>query len=440
MRRQRTRVIAKPTPAGQSAAMIAETPEVRGANTHRARNRRKTLLECAPARRMVSPRRVRAPSRLQRVIYTLRTEGGSRGQEAWAIGLGLAVGFSPFIGLHLGMCIALGWLFGLNRLKLYLAANLVNPLIMPAVLFTEVQIGSWLRHGHAYPLSMDAFSELEPWQFGLDLLLGGMVLSIVGGLVAGLITYAMLGRRFRDPEFMRLSAATADRYLGTSVTAWEFARAKLRGDPVYRAVLSSGWLPAGGVLVDIGCGPGLLLALVAQAVEDHHEGRWPPAGWPPAPRELRLHGIELRPRAADLARYALGDAAEIQTADACEATLPPAIDLVAIFDVLHMLDRAAQVPLVRRIAAAMQPGALLLVREADAAAGWRFAFVRFGNRLTALFRGRWRAQFAFRTAAEWRALLGELGFDVSIAPMSEGTPFANVLLVARRAGQSTTAS
>jgi hypothetical protein len=29
---------------------------------------------------------------------------------------------------------------------------------------------------------------------------------------------------------------------------------------------------------------------------------------------------------------------------------------------------------------------------------------------------------------------------VSIAPMSEGTPFANVLLVARRGGQSTTAS
>ena len=69
------------------------------------------------------------------------------GQEAWAIGLGLAVGFSPFIGLHLGMCIAFGWLFGLNRLKLYLAANLVNPLIMPGVLFVEVQLGSWLRRG-----------------------------------------------------------------------------------------------------------------------------------------------------------------------------------------------------------------------------------------------------------------------------------------------------
>lgn len=391
---------------------------------------------------MPSQRRVRAPSRLQRVIYTLRTEGGSRGQEAWAIGLGLAVGFSPFVGLHLGMCIGLGWLFGLNRLKLYLAANLVNPLIMPAVLFAEVQLGSWLRRGETYALSMDAFSSLDPWHFGLDLFVGGMLLSIVGGLVAGLLTYAALGRRYRDPDFTKLTAAAADRYQGTSLTAWEFARAKLRGDPVYRAVLSSGWLPAEGVLVDIGCGPGLLLALVAQAAEEGRDGKWPPSGWPAAPVALRLHGIEVRPRAGDLARYALGDDAEIQTADARDAALPEAIDVVAIFDVLHMMDRGAQRPLLARLAAAMPPGAILLVREADAAAGWRFRIVRLGNAITAMVRGHFRQRFAFRTAAAWRAELTELGFAVSLAPMSEGTPFANVLLVATRVApdQPSTAS
>jgi hypothetical protein len=117
-----------------------------------------------------------------------------------------------------------------------------------------------------------------------------------------------------------------------------------------------------------------------------------------------------------------------------------------IFDVLHMIDREAQRPLIARIAAAMPPGAILLVREADAAAGWRFRMVRFGNRVTALLRGRWRPRFAFRSAAEWREELAGLGFEVTVAPMGEGTPFANILLVARRAGagapagQSTTAS
>ena len=381
---------------------------------------------------MPSQRPARAPSRLQRVIYTLRTEGGTRGQEATAIGLGIAIGFSPFVGFHLGMCIALGWLLGLNRLKLYLAANLVNPLIMPFVLAMEVQVGSWLRRGETYPVSLDAFASLTPWAVGLDLLLGGMVVSIVGGVAAGLLTYALLGRRYRDPGYSRLSDAAADRYLGSSMTAWEFARAKLRGDPVYRAVLASGWLPGSGVLVDIGCGPGLLLALVAQAVEDARAGLWPPAGWPAAPKDLRLFGIELRPRAAHIARHAVGDVAEIQTADATQAPLPESIDCVAIFDVLHLVDRAAQAPLVSRLAAAMRPGALLLVREADASAGWRFRMVRAGNRVTALLRGRWRPRFAFRSAAEWQATIAGLGFDVEVAPMGEGTPFANVLLVARR--------
>jgi uncharacterized protein (DUF2062 family)/SAM-dependent methyltransferase len=379
-----------------------------------------------------SQRPVRAPTRLQRVIYTLRTEGGTRIQEAWAIGLGLAVGFSPFIGLHLTMCIVLGWLFGLNRLKLYLAANLVNPLIMPAVLFVEVQLGSWLRRGETYPFSFDAFSTLDPWHFSLDLVAGGTVLSVVAGALAGLVTYAALGRRYRDPDFIRLSAAAADRYLGSSVTAWEFARAKLRGDPVYRAVLSSGWLPSAGVLLDVGCGQGLLLALIAQAADDARDSQWPPAGWPPAPTELRLLGIELRPRAAELARYALGDAAEIQTGDARDAVFPEPLDVVALFDVLHLMDAATQAQLVTRIAAAMRPGGLLLVREADAGAGWRFRMVRLGNRLTAMVRGRWRPRFAFRTAAEWRAALAELGFEVAVAPMGDGTPFANVLFVARR--------
>jgi uncharacterized protein (DUF2062 family)/SAM-dependent methyltransferase len=379
-----------------------------------------------------SQRPVRAPTRLQRVIYTLRTEGGTRIQEAWAIGLGLAVGFSPFIGLHLTMCIVLGWLFGLNRLKLYLAANLVNPLIMPAVLFIEVQLGSWLRRGETYPFSFDAFSSLDPWHFGLDLVAGGTVLSVGAGALAGLVTYAALGRRYRDPDFIRLSAAAADRYLGSSVTAWEFARAKLRGDPVYRAVLSSGWVPPSGMLLDVGCGQGLLLALLAEAADAARDGHWPPPGWPPAPSDVRLHGIELRPRAAELARYAVGDAADIQTGDADEAAFPEPLDVVALFDVLHLVDADTQARLITRIAAAMRPGGLLLVREADAAAGWRFRMVRLGNRLTALARGHWRPRFAFRTAAEWRAALAELGFEVAVAPMGDGTPFANVLLVARR--------
>jgi hypothetical protein len=39
-----------------------------------------------------------------------------------------------------------------------------------------------------------------------------------------------------------------------------------------------------------------------------------------------------------------------------------------------------------------------------------------------------------RTLAEWVARLQSLGFEVQSQPMSAGTPFANVLLVARVVG------
>jgi len=103
----------------------------------------------------------RTPGALQRAIYYLRTEGsGSRSHDAWAIGLGLFIGCSPIIGGHLAMCLVAGWVFGLNRVKLYLAANLIGIPLMPPVLFAELQIGSWLRRGHAYPISMDALGTI----------------------------------------------------------------------------------------------------------------------------------------------------------------------------------------------------------------------------------------------------------------------------------------
>jgi hypothetical protein len=41
------------------------------------------------------------------------------------------------------------------------------------------------------------------------------------------------------------------------------------------------------------------------------------------------------------------------------------------------------------------------------------------------------ARLNFRSVAEWRELLERSGFRCEAQPLSEGTPFANVLLVAR---------
>jgi hypothetical protein len=76
---------------------------------------------------------------------------------------------------------------------------------------------------------------------------------------------------------------------------------------------------------------------------------------------------------------------------------------------------------------------VLLLREADTAAGFAYQLTRWGARLSAMGTGGLWPKIHCRGAAEWASLLEALGFSVAAAePMSAGTPFANVLFVARK--------
>ena len=66
----------------------------------------------------------REGGRLRRIFYDLRTEASSPGRDAAALGVGVLIGCSPFYGFHLLLVRFLGWLLHLNRLKMYLAANI----------------------------------------------------------------------------------------------------------------------------------------------------------------------------------------------------------------------------------------------------------------------------------------------------------------------------
>jgi SAM-dependent methyltransferase len=228
-----------------------------------------------------------------------------------------------------------------------------------------------------------------------------------------------------DRDFMDLVRSAANRYRGTSITARQFARGKLWGDPVYRRALCHEGLPSGGTLLDLGCGQGLSLALFAEARRKFEAGAWP-AGWPPPPRFERMIGLETRRRVARLARTALGPDAEIVDADARTAPIGQA-HVVLLFDVLQMMPRPDQEALLVRVAATLVPAGVMLVREADASGGRRFAAVRLGNRAKALALGSWRQPFHFRTEADWIACFVRLGFHAISRPPEAGEPFANVL-------------
>jgi uncharacterized protein (DUF2062 family)/SAM-dependent methyltransferase len=362
--------------------------------------------------------------RMRRLAYDLRTEGGGAGRESAAIGLGVFIGCSPFYGLHLAICILVGWLFRLNRLKLYLAANVSNPLMAPILILTELQAGAWIRRGEMHGLTLVTARTIDPWVFGADVLIGSLVVGALLGGAAALATWFST-KPDDDSGFSVLARRAADRYVGISMTAWEFARAKLRADPLYKTVLTGGLLPSGGTLVDVGTGQGLMLALLAEASEVSDSNTWP-ADLPPPPRFERLVGIDTRPRVVSIARRALGDKATVLQGDAREH-VPRLCRVGLFFDVLQMMTIADQERLLASVANALEPGGVILVREVDAAAGWRFVVVSAGNRAKALLSGNWSQTFHFRTAAGWTEMCERLGFRVTRFECSQGTPFANVL-------------
>lgn len=233
-----------------------------------------------------------------------------------------------------------------------------------------------------------------------------------------------------EPQLRLLLDAATRSYGGPGHYARHFARGKLRHDPVYFSLLRRGLLPDRGSLLDLGCGQGILLSLLKAAKEQYQAGRWP-RDWPAPPLNLGLRGIELRADRVQLARRALGGSVQVDLRDLRDADFQPC-SVIVLLDVLLYLGRAEQGRVIAEAAAALEPGGLLLLREADAGAGFAFRVTQWGERIAGALRGEFGQQLHYRSAVHWLEELSGRRFEVSTAPMSEGTPFANVLFVARK--------
>jgi SAM-dependent methyltransferase len=281
--------------------------------------------------------------------------------------------------------------------------------------------------------------------------------------------------------------------------AWHFARGKLGRDPVFRHLAARGLLlhraravvAAGDEeppirVLDLGCGQGLLASLLAAldvvasaAIGPGASGEAAssassiPASSPasatsptasasaspapltsPAPPaspaalaspassasrgRWRYTGIEVMPRDIERARVAL-DTLDPPPAFVCadmrDADFPPS-DVAVVLDVLHYVDHDAQRRLLERLREALRPRGRLLLRVGDMASGPGYAASQWVDRAVTRVRGHGTPPTWGRPLADWLALLAELGYGVEAAPMSHGTPFANVLLVADLQGEA----
>jgi SAM-dependent methyltransferase len=221
-----------------------------------------------------------------------------------------------------------------------------------------------------------------------------------------------------DASFRSLARAASELYPARERFARNFAYGKLKGDPVFAHLLHEGLIAKGARVLDLGSGQGVLAALLIAA-------RMEPASYV---------GIELMARDVERARHACeGEAAhrfhfiegDIRTVEFAHA------DAIVILDVLHYIDYDEQSDVLRRARAALSTGGALLLRVGDEAPTLRFRYTLFIDRLVMALRGHRLSRLYCRPLKRWIAELEALGFRVEARPMSAGTAFANVLLVAR---------
>jgi SAM-dependent methyltransferase len=209
------------------------------------------------------------------------------------------------------------------------------------------------------------------------------------------------------------------------------ARGKLLGDPAFTGILREGLLLRSERILDLGCGQALLAAwlLAARLRNDERPHRWP-SDWAEAPRPRSIRGIELHRQDVEVARDALGHRVQIEHGDITETKFGN-VDAIVILDVLHYIDYQSQLHVLDRARSALAPDGILLLRVGDAGSGMKFTIGKCVDQTVLLARYRRAPRVYCRPARGWQEVLTAGGFSCETMPMSAGTPFANIMLIAR---------
>jgi cyclopropane fatty-acyl-phospholipid synthase-like methyltransferase len=143
-----------------------------------------------------------------------------------------------------------------------------------------------------------------------------------------------------------------------------FVRGRLASAPLHELAARA----EGPMLLDVGCGHGALVALLA-------------AGRP----DRRVVGIDPDARKTDWAQRSVGRCDNVEilacTIEALAAERAGAFDTVLVADVLYLLEPAAWLPFLGAAHALLKPGGRLVLKEAEDDGSWRVAKALWQERL-----------------------------------------------------------
>jgi len=182
---------------------------------------------------------------------------------------------------------------------------------------------------------------------------------------------------------------------------------------VVRAVLTIARDGRLGDVADIGCGRGQLAVALLES-----------GG------AARVRGVDWdAKKIADAQRASRGLNAFFEVADIREAPTAPC-DTAMLIDVLHYFSSEEQDAILTRAAALASSS--IIVRDLDPDRGWRSRMTRVQEAITTSIRFNRGARLHIRPISAITRHLEAHGFRTEVTPCWQGTPFANVLIVATR--------
>jgi uncharacterized protein (DUF2062 family)/trans-aconitate methyltransferase len=345
-------------------------------------------------------------------LRRLLSEQLEPGPAAAAVWLGVALGIIPIYGLQSIVALALATAFGLNRPLTFAATFINNPLLQPLLVIGSLQLGHLATRGSWVSLSPAALSVSPIGEHVLALVVGSLILAVIVGGAAALAVYVFLARRSADPREREWQRYVNDRFRLAGWWARGFVRWKTRLDRIFGLLLAEDL--GEGPAVDLGCGHGATLALLAF--------RDP---------QRALSGCDLDAKRIEAASRALAGL-DVQLAASDVRTFPlPAAGLILIIDVLQYLDPADQASLLRRCAGAVVPGGRLIFRLPDTRRGPLTWATRLLDLLLLGFGG-WSSRPVYQPAETYVGLLAEAGMSVELRRHRNRLPLAHAVFYARK--------
>jgi len=121
-----------------------------------------------------------------------RLQGDPR-RLAWSMALGVFIGVTPTIPLHMILAFTLSSLFRLSRVTALMGSWISNPLTIPIFYYASFKLGQLLLfsgQSFSLPATLNLLEILRlGWRINLALQLGGVIMALPVAVIAYFITY-----------------------------------------------------------------------------------------------------------------------------------------------------------------------------------------------------------------------------------------------------------